>query len=127
MTELNYYTFHFVNQALKLSEALTPFVGDLNAAVQNAELLSAELLQEGLITNALHRDMINTMGLLNSLKTTKLIDSVRVQLKTSPRPIEALKSFFKAISYDPALTTFITKIEQHIGKQKALYDNIILH
>lgn len=60
-------------------------------------------------------DIISTSGLRNTLKSMHILKQVQTMLTTSRNPIGVLKTFCRALSADPALQPFISRIDDKIG------------
>ena len=84
-------------------------------AILDPESLANKLYSNGLIPRPLLVDIISTSGLRNTLKSMHILKQVETMLTTSRNPIGVLKTFCRALSADPALKPFISRIEDKIG------------
>ena len=98
-----------------IKEALRPFIGEMVDAILDPENLANKLYSYGLIPRSLHTDIIYTVGLFSTVKSSRMLNQVQIMLTTSRNPIEVLKTFCHALSTDPALKPFISRIEDKIG------------
>ena len=107
----NYNTIYRNN----IREALCPFIDEMADAILDPDSLANKLHSNGLIPRPSLLDIIFTSGLSNKLKSMHILDHVQTMMTTRRNPIEVLKTFCRALSADPVLKPFISRIEKKIG------------